>query len=201
MEDAGFGAIVVTMDAPVGALRHHGAVPDPVEPDLFVFARPAGPTNPAGPLNPAVTWATVRDITRATSLPVLVKGLLRADDAILARDHGARGVVVSNHGGRQLDGVVPTATVVSEVASAVADDLVVLVDGGIRSGRDVLRALCLGAHGALIGRPYLWALAVGGEDGVAVLVDRMRLELLNALALTGCRQVGDASPDLLARMP
>jgi 4-hydroxymandelate oxidase len=201
LETAGYTAVVVTMDAPVGALRHRGAIPEPVEPDLFAFASPAGPTNPAGPLNPRVTWLTVRDISQATTLPVLVKGILRADDAALARDHGASGVIVSNHGGRQLDGVVPTATVVGDVASAVADELLVLVDGGVRSGRDVFRALCLGAHGVLIGRPYLWALAVGGEDCVVLLLERMRLELLNALALTGCTRVGEASPDRLARMP
>jgi len=197
VEDAGYQAVVVTLDAPVGSLRHHGAIPDAVAPDLFVFAAPAGPDNPDGPLNPAVTWATVREIVGLTRLPVLVKGVLRADDAVLALEHGVRGVVVSNHGGRQLDGVIPTAMVLESVAAAVGDNLLVLVDGGVRSGRDVLRALCLGAHGVLVGRPYLWALAVGGEDGVVLLLERMRLELLNALALTGCRTVGDAGRDLV----
>ena len=117
------------------------------------------------PLNPSVTWSTIERIVGLTSLPVLVKGVLRADDARAAVDHGAGGVIVSNHGGRQLDGVVPTAIVLEEIAAAVAPALV-LVDGGIRTGRDVLRALCLGAHAVLIGRPYLWALAIAGEAGV-----------------------------------
>ena len=110
-------------------------------------------------------------------------------------------MIVSNHGGRQLDGVVPTAVVVGEIADAVAGRALVLVDGGVRTGRDVLRALCLGAHGALIGRPYLWALAVGAEDAVDLLIRRIHLELENALALTGCRQVGDADRSLVRWHP
>ena len=104
----------------------------------------------------------------------------------------ARGVIVSNHGGRQLDGVVPTAVVLEEIAAAVAP-APVLVDGGIRTGRDVLRALCLGARAVLIGRPYLWALAIGGEAGVRRAARRRwQLELENALALTGCRSPAEA---------
>jgi len=108
---------------------------------------------------------------------------------------------VSNHGSRQLDGVIPTAVVVEDIASAVADRALVLVDGGVRTGRDVLRALCLGAHGVLIGRPYLWALAVAAEDGIDLLIRRIHLELLNALALTGCRRIGDADRALLRWYP
>lgn len=125
-----------------------------------------------------------------------MKGLLRADDARAAIDHGARGVIVSNHGGRQLDGVVPTAMVLEEIAAAVAP-APVLVDGGIRTGRDVLRALCLGACAVLIGRPYLWALAIGGEAGVLELLGRWQLELENALALTGCRSPAETDRTLL----
>jgi len=195
-EDGGFEALVVTLDAPIGSLRRLGYVPDAAEHDPFTHGRPAG-----SPLNPAVTWSTVEQITTLTTLPVLVKGLLRADDAVKAVDRGARGVVVSNHGGRQLDGVVPTAVVIGEIAEAVAGRALVLVDGGVRTGRDVLRALCLGAHGALIGRPYLWALAVGAEDAVDLLIRRIHLELENALALTGCRGVGDADRSLVRWHP
>ena len=105
-------------------------------------------------------------------------------------------MIVSNHGGRQLDGVVPTAMVLEEIAAAVAP-APVLVDGGIRTGRDVLRALCLGACAVLIGRPYLWALAIGGEAGVLELLGRWQLELENALALTGCRSPAEADRTLL----
>jgi len=195
-EDAGFEALVVTVDAPIGSLRRIGYVPDAAEHDPFEHARPAG-----SPLNPAVTWATVGEVAALTTLPVLVKGILSPDDAVLAVDRGARGVVVSNHGGRQLDGVVPTAVVIEEIAAAVADRALVLVDGGVRSGRDVLRALCLGAHGALVGRPYLWALAVAGEDGVDLLMRRYHLELENALALTGCRGIADATRPLVRWHP
>jgi isopentenyl diphosphate isomerase/L-lactate dehydrogenase-like FMN-dependent dehydrogenase len=124
--------------------------------------------------------------------------VLHADDARAAIDSGCAGVIVSNHGERQLDGVVPTAFVIEAIAAAVAP-APVLVDGGIRTGRDVLRALCLGARAALIGRPYLWALAIAGEAGVAELLARLQIELENALALTGCGGVGDADRGLLAR--
>jgi isopentenyl diphosphate isomerase/L-lactate dehydrogenase-like FMN-dependent dehydrogenase len=191
-EEAGFEAIVVTVDAPIGSLRHVGFVPYPSSEDPFTFATPGG-----SPLNPKVTWRTLQQVAGLTSLPLVVKGVLHPEDARRAHEHGASGIIVSNHGGRQLDGVVPTALVIQEMAEAVADGILVLVDGGIRSGRDVLRALCLGAHGALVGRPYLWALAVAGEAGVDLLMRRMRLELENALALTGCRTIGDANRELL----
>ena len=188
---AGFEAIVVTLDAPVASIRVRGYVPDRGVVDPMLRARPH-----ASPLNPSVTWSTIERISALTALPVLVKGVLRADDARAALDHGARGVIVSNHGGRQLDGVVATAAVLESIAAAVRPSLVV-VDGGIRTGRDVLRALCLGAHAVLIGRPYLWALAIAGEAGVVELLERFALELENALALTGCRAPADADRTLL----
>jgi 4-hydroxymandelate oxidase len=191
--DAGFGAFVVTLDAPVASMRRDGYVPDGSSVDPTRRARPG-----ASPLNPSVTWQTVERIVEMSSLPVLVKGVLRPDDARAAVLHGAAGVIVSNHGGRQLDGVVPTAMVLEKIA-AVAAPAPVLVDGGIRSGRDVLRALCLGADAVLIGRPYLWALAINGAAAVTELLLRYRLELENALALTGCRTPADAARDLLVR--
>jgi 4-hydroxymandelate oxidase len=187
---AGFAAVVVTMDAPVASIRAHGYMPDRGARDPLVRSRPD-----ASPLNPSVTWSTIERIVGRTSLPVVVKGVLRTDDARAAFEHGARGVIVSNHGERQLDGVVPTAVVLEEIASAATG--YVLVDGGIRNGRDVLRALCLGAHAVLIGRPYLWALAIAGEAGVAELLTRLRVEFENALALTGCRSATEADRSLL----
>jgi 4-hydroxymandelate oxidase len=190
-EEAGFGAVVVTVDAPVASIRLHGYVPDRGFVDPMLRARPH-----ASPLNPSVAWPTIERIAGLTSLPVLVKGVLRADDARAALECGARGVIVSNHGSRQLDGVVPTTAVVEAIAAAVAP-AAVLVDGGIRSGRDVLRALCLGASATLVGRPYLWALAIAGERGVAELLARLQLELENALALTqgrGSRSCRRAKP-------
>jgi 4-hydroxymandelate oxidase len=182
---------VITLDAPVASMRVHGYMPDR-EIDPIMRARPH-----ASPLNPAVTWKAIERAVALTSLPVLVKGVLHADDARAAIDSGCAGVIVSNHGERQLDGVVPTALVLEGIAAAVAP-APVLVDGGIRTGRDVLRALCLGASAALIGRPYLWALAIAGEAGVAELLARVQIELENALALTGCANVGEADRGLLA---
>jgi len=191
-EAAGFRAVVVTLDSPALSLRHRGFIPEHVFDDPRARAGAA-----AELLNPLVTWRTIERIADLTSLPVLVKGILRADDAAEALNHGVRGVVVSNHGGRQLDGVVPTALVLEEVAAAIDHRALVLVDGGIRTGRDVLRALCLGADGVLIGRPYLWALALAGEAGVTELLLRLRLELENAMALTGAKTVADADRGLL----
>jgi 4-hydroxymandelate oxidase len=191
--DAGFRALVVTLDAPVGSIRRVGYVPDRDYVDPIDRARPG-----AAPLNPSVTWKTIERIVALSSIPVLVKGVLRPDDARAAVLHGAAGVIVSNHGSRQLEGVIPTAVVLEKIA-AVAAPAPVLVDGGIRSGRDVLRALCLGARAVLIGRPYLWALAISGASGVAELLLRYRLELENALALTGCAGPADAERDLLMR--
>jgi 4-hydroxymandelate oxidase len=188
---AGFGAIVVTLDAPVASVRVRGYVPDRASVDPMLRARPH-----ASPLNPSVTWATIERIAASTARPVLVKGVLRADDARAAIDNGARGVIVSNHGSRQLDGVVATASVLESIAAAVRP-APVLVDGGIRSGRDVMRALCLGADAVLVGRPYLWALAIAGEAGVIELLRRLQLELENALALTGCRAPADADRTLV----
>ena len=191
--EAGFRALVVTLDAPVASIRTHGYVPDRGFVDPMLRAAPH-----ASPLNPSVTWQTIERIAGLTPLPVLVKGVLRADDARAAIDHGARGVIVSNHGERQLEGAVPTAVVLEEIAAAAAS-VAVLVDGGVRTGRDVLRALCLGADAVLVGRPYLWALAIVGEAGVTELLLRMQLELENALALTGCRSVAEGGRELLVR--
>jgi 4-hydroxymandelate oxidase len=127
----------------------------------------------------------------ACGLPVLVKGVLTADDAVLAADHGAAGVVVSNHGGRQLDTVRAGAEALPEIAEAAGDRLDVLVDGGIRRGTDVLKALALGARAVLVGRPVLWGLAVGGEDGVRAVLEILRGELDVALALAGVPRAAD----------
>jgi 4-hydroxymandelate oxidase len=130
---------------------------------------------------------------------VIVKGLVRGDDARRAIDHGASGVIVSNHGGRELDGVIATARALPAVAEAVAGTGAVLVDGGIRSGTDVLRALALGADAVLVGRPVIWGLANGGRQGA---IDVLRLlidEFARAMALCGVVNVKEISRDLVAR--
>lgn len=128
-----------------------------------------------------------------------MKGVLRGDDARRALDHGASGVVVSNHGGRQLDGAVPTAEALPDVVQAVQGRAPVLVDGGVRRGIDMLRALALGATAVQVGRPVLWGLAVGGAEGVSRVLSLLLQEFSLAMALAGCRSVADVTPDLLQR--
>jgi 4-hydroxymandelate oxidase len=146
----------------------------------------------------SVTWRDVEWLRSVTRLPVLVKGLVRADDAQDAVRAGAAGVVVSNHGGRQLDTAVATADALPEVVDAVAGAAEVLVDGGIRRGTDVLKALALGARAVLVGRPVLWGLAVNGEAGARRVLQLLRAEVELAFALSGCPASGDAGRDLIA---
>jgi 4-hydroxymandelate oxidase len=148
-------------------------------------------------LDPSLQWKDVAWLRSITKLPVLVKGIVRPDDARRAIDHGASGIVVSNHGGRQLDGSPATATVLGPVADAVAGRIEVLVDGGVRRGADVLRAVALGARAVLVGRPILWGLAVDGEEGALGVLETLREELDHAMALAGSARVGDATRELL----
>ena len=148
-------------------------------------------------LDPSLTWKDVAWLRSVTRLPLVVKGVVRPDDARRAVDHGASGVVVSNHGGRQLDGSPPTAAVLAPIANAVQGRIEVLVDGGLRRGTDVLRALSLGARAALVGRPILWGLAVAGEEGARAVLETLRDELDHAMALSGCARVSDATSELL----
>jgi 4-hydroxymandelate oxidase len=132
-----------------------------------------------------------------SGLPVLVKGVLRADDAAACVSAGAAGVIVSNHGGRQLDRSISTASALAPIVDMIADTVPVLVDGGIRDGRDVLTALALGASAVLIGRPVLWALSTGGAAGVQSCLDFYRADLQRAMSLAGIRDVSDIGADLI----
>jgi 4-hydroxymandelate oxidase len=148
-------------------------------------------------LDQSLTWKDVAWLRSATRLPVVVKGIARPDDAVRAIDHGASAIVVSNHGGRQLDGSPATATVLGPIADAVQGRIEVLVDGGVRRGTDVLRALSLGARAVLVGRPILWGLAIAGEAGAHGVLEALRNELDQALALAGCARISDATRDLV----
>ncbi len=139
--------------------------------------------------DPGVTWADLDFIRSEWRGPLIVKGVLDAPDAVCAADAGADGIVVSNHGGRQLDGVPSTARALPAIADAVGDRLTVLADGGIRSGLDVVRMLALGARGVLLGRAWAYALAAGGEAGVAHMLDIVAAEMRTAMALTGVTRV------------
>ncbi len=187
--DSGYSALVLTVDAPFLGRR---------ERDLRVdFKIPEGVT-PAGniftePFDLGLSWRDLEWLA-GYGLPVVVKGLITAEDARLACEHGAAGVVVSNHGGRQLDGVSATVDALEEVVDAVEGRLEVLLDGGVRRGTDVLKALALGARAVLIGRAMVWGLAVEGEAGVAHVLQLLRDEIQLGLALLGCR-----SPDEVSR--
>jgi len=195
---AGASALVLTGDTPyVGLKRRVDGVRLSVPDDHFLvnLAAHAVPgqapeaQRAAAEQDPTIDLATIAWLHEVSGLPVLVKGVLRGDDALACLQAGAAGVVVSNHGGRQLDRSLPSALALAEVAGAVAGRGAVLVDGGIRSGLDALVALGLGADAVLLGRPVLWALAAGGADGVAACVDAVRADLAHVLALSGSRSV------------
>jgi len=147
-------------------------------------------------LDPTLTWSAVEWLRSLTSLPILVKGIVRADDARRAIDHGAAGVVVSNHGGRQLDASPATITVLPRIVDAVGDRGEVLLDGGIRRGADVLKAIAYGARAVLVGRPVLWGLAADGQRGVSAALGILRRELDLAMALCGCPSIATVTRDL-----
>jgi 4-hydroxymandelate oxidase len=142
----------------------------------------------------SLTWRDLEWLQAQSSLPLLVKGVLTAEDALLAYEHGCAGVVVSNHGGRQLDGVAATLDALPEVVEAVAGRAEVFLDGGVRRGTDVVKALALGAQSVLIGRPALWGLAAGGEEGARHVLELLQAEVRLALLLLGCPTPGDVGP-------
>jgi len=151
--------------------------------------------------DPALTWSDLAWLREQTSLPILVKGVLHRDDALAALDAGVDGIVVSNHGGRQVDGAVGALDCLPAVVDAVHDRVPVLLDSGVRTGADVVKAVALGARAVLLGRPYVHGLALGGEDGVRHVLRCLLAETDLTLALTGCRSLAELTPDLLAPAP
>ena len=203
---AGYSAIVVTLDTLVLGWRprdlRNAYLPfkqgegiaqftsDPVFLERLPVPPEEDPLVAAGTMlslfpNLALTWDDLAWLRERTTLPLLVKGVLTAEDARRALDSGIDGIIVSNHGGRQVDGAVASLDALGEVRAEVGPDAPVLMDGGIRSGADVLKALALGADAVLIGRPYAYALAVGGEEGVAALLTQLAAETDLTLALAG----------------
>src|SRR5205823_14407889 len=148
--------------------------------------------------NAALTWDDLTWLRRQTRLPILLKGLLHPGDALEAVKRGVEGVIVSNHGGRQVDGAVASLDALPAVAEAVAGRALVLFDGGIRRGADVLKALALGARAVLVGRPYCWGLAVGGEQGVRDVLRNLLADVELTLGLAGCASCADVTRDSLA---
>ncbi|MBO4164499.1 alpha-hydroxy-acid oxidizing protein [Micromonospora sp. MMS20-R2-23] len=197
---AGCRALVVTVDSPVFGRRErdlrHGFVDLPSG-MVCENMRDANGRVRDIEMNARVGWELVAVLRRLTTVPILLKGVLHPEDARLAVEHGVDGVLVSNHGGRQLDGVTATLDALPAVVAAVDGRLPVLVDGGLRRGTDVLVALALGATAVLVGRPVLWGLAVAGAAGVRHVLDLLRADLDRALALVGVARPGDLSADLV----
>jgi len=167
------------------------------------YARPLMPADPTAsndhvPFASDLTFEDIGRFRERFGLPVVVKGILRSDDAVAAVDAGAAALVVSNHGGRQLDAAEATASALPAVTAAVAGRAEVFVDGGIRAGVDIVRALAMGAQGALIGRPTLYALVVAGSEGVASALRGLRAEVETAMALCGAREVAEIDAELIA---
>ncbi|GCE22238.1 alpha-hydroxy acid oxidase [Dictyobacter kobayashii] len=194
---AGYRALVITVDAPRSGRKEAAQRLD--------FHLPAYKANfgdePMGNgFTSLPTWSSLAWLRSLTSLPIVLKGILTAEDALLALDHGMDGIIVSNHGGRQLDGVPATLEVLPEIIEAVNGRCEIYMDSGIRRGTDVLKALALGAQAVLVGRPIIWGLAVNGADGVANVLDMVRTEFEQAMALVGCSTLTTINPSFVRRM-
>ena len=202
-KDAGFTAIVLTVDTPTLGRRERDLRSGFTIPENIAIAElGTGGVTPHGALemmSRSVTWRDAERLAGYSELPVLLKGVVTSEDAHLACEHGAAGVVVSNHGGRQLDGAAATIDSLPEVAAAIDGRIEVLVDGGIRRGADVVKALALGARAVLAGRAPLWGLVVGGEAGARRVLDLLHDEIRLALQLSGCASPADVTPAHVAR--
>ena len=213
---AGYKAICLTVDAPMLGKRERDQRNEfTLPPGLH----PANLTNISGldipqatgesglltyfaqQINPAVTWKDLEWLQSLSPLPLVVKGILRADDAVRAVEYGAQAIVVSNHGGRQLDGAIASLDALPDIIAAVDGKAEVLLDGGIRRGTDILKALAYGAKAVLIGRPVLWGLAVAGKIGVSHIISLLQDELNLAMALSGCASLGDIDSSLVSQLP
>jgi isopentenyl diphosphate isomerase/L-lactate dehydrogenase-like FMN-dependent dehydrogenase len=200
----GFEALVVTVDLPVLGLRESDVALGymlplelPVPTVEAAHGRPATIAETAALIDPGLTWDDVERLADGP-LPVIVKGVLRPDDARRAIDHGARAIVVSNHGGRQLDTTLASAEALPPIAEEVGGEVDLLVDGGIRRGTDVLKAVALGARAVMVGRPVLWGLACGGEDGARRVLELLIDDVDRTLALAGTPVLSRVDRDVLA---
>ncbi|XP_071808818.1 2-Hydroxyacid oxidase 1-like isoform X1 [Asterias amurensis] len=202
-----YKALVVTVDQPCsGKIQSRKKSTLPARLSLPQLVSP-GESSLSAWINgnifdPAFTWADIKWLHGLTSLPIILKGILTAECAKMAASLGVAGILVSNHGGRQLDGVAATIDSLSEVVEAVkGSNVEVYLDGGVRKGTDVLKALAMGARAVFIGRPALWGLAYNGEAGVKNVLDILKDEFSLAMALTGCSSVAEITPDLVKASP
>jgi 4-hydroxymandelate oxidase len=209
-EAGGFEAIVLTVDAPILGRRErdirNGFSLPPHLTIACVGDHVTGEVNDASglaayfasQLDASLDWGDLEWLVSKTRLPVFVKGIHRPDDASRAIAAGARGVMVSNHGGRQLDTVPATIEMLPPIAAAVAGQATLLVDGGIRRGTDIVKGLALGADAVMVGRPVLWGLAAAGAEGVRLTLRMLQEELREAMALCGASRVSELGPELVA---
>ena len=196
---AGYRAIAITVDLPVPGNRERD-IRNRFEVILGAHLPPSEQTGESGlVLLPTMDWDELDYVRSICPIPLLAKGILRADDALRAVEAGCDGIWVSNHGGRQLDTAITSAEALPEIVSAIGERALLVADGGVRRGIDVLKAMALGADLVAIGRPILWGLAVDGSDGVRRVLEILREELSRSMALTGCRSLDEITPDLLAR--
>ncbi|XBH70827.1 hypothetical protein VPH35_098410 [Triticum aestivum] len=206
-ESSGFKAIVLTVDNPMLGrrerdIRNKMVAPDKPNLEGLISLENLDTTDGSqlakyvrDTMDPSLSWKDVEWLKSITSLPILVKGILTAEDARKAVEAGAAGVIVSNHGGRQLDYAPATISVLEEVVKAVAGAVPVLVDGGIQRGTDVLKALALGARAVMVGRPVMYGLAARGEAGAKHVIEMLNRELELAMTLCGCRSVAEITRD------
>ncbi|XP_041051904.1 hydroxyacid oxidase 2-like isoform X2 [Carcharodon carcharias] len=207
IKSLGYKALVVTVDLPYVGKRRKDMVnnfklPAHLELKNFEIFKKDKDRHDNVPLyndvlDPSVNWKDIQWLRSLTDLPIILKGILTKEDAELAVRHGVQGIIVSNHGGRQLDGVQATIEVLPEIVEAVKGRVEVYVDGGIRKGTDVLKALALGANCVFIGRPVIWGLAYKGEEGVKSILQILKTELHTALALSGYKTLSEIDRTLV----
>jgi 4-hydroxymandelate oxidase len=204
---AGFRAVVLTVDQPVyGSSPRAARAPLTASPDIRNANLPGQPVaqhsykaGHTGSVTFPATWHDLEWLVRRSAVDIVVKGVLRGDDAVRCLEAGAKAIIVSNHGGRHLDGTVATGDALKEIADAVAGRGELYVDGGIRRGTDIVKALALGARAVLVARPVIWGLALDGAEGVRAVLDHLRVELVRAMALCGAARLDQISNDLVAK--
>lgn len=208
-EDAGYQALVLTVDAPINGTRDEERRADFTLPEgisavhLKNLNKTPPPQNHESIFSLMRAHSTDRDdiswLVGNTKLPVFLKGITRPQDALLAKERGVKGLIVSNHGGRTLDTVAPTALLLPKIAEAVQRSIPIIVDGGIRRGTDIVKAIALGASAVMVGRPLVYALACNGAYGVAHAIKLLKDELEIAMILCGCKTLDDITGDILFR--
>lgn len=205
-EQANFKALVVTIDAPLfgqrrADVRNRFSLPGHLKLANLDGERATGVVSSMGgsglneyvinQFDPSITWQDIKWLKQLTGLPIVVKGVLTAEDAVLAREYGCAGIIVSNHGGRQLDTAPASIEALPEVVNAVGNDLVVMLDGGITKGIDMFKSLALGAKLVFIGRPTVWGLACNGQRGVEQLLEILKKDFDLTMGLAGCQTLAD----------